>query len=62
MGTCIAASDTVDERNFTHQPQKVFNFKNWVTDVAVSPDKSILAIGWGKENIQTVKVDGWTNE
>ena len=62
MGNCIAAADTNDSGNFTHQPVKEFEFKKWVTGLTVSPDKSTVAIGWGTDNIVTAKTAGWGDE
>jgi hypothetical protein len=33
-----------------------------VNYVDLSPDKSILAIGWGSDKIQTLKTSSFTNE
>jgi hypothetical protein len=68
MGTCVAATDNADEGNFSHQAHKIIKMRlpnqyggydEVVNYIDVSDDKSTLAIGWGSDKIQIVKVDGW---
>lgn len=62
MGNCCAAMDNADAGNFTHSPTKEMKYKQWITGLSISPGKQTLAVGWGSDNIQTLKTDGWEFE
>jgi len=40
-------------------PNQYGGYDEVVNYIDVSDDKSTLAIGWGSDKIQIVKVDGW---